>query len=137
MAPRKCEGCGKPDAPYYDYRQKCTCGNEARHGIDKHAADCFRVRHAITPYREQLRRIRRGDQFSNGELQVYPNRPHEFARLVANGFRVMSINGYLYSERLICSECVRIWAEREDNRKAFEKAKRGGTTPSYYSILCQ
>jgi hypothetical protein len=132
---RKCEGCGKPDAPYYDYRQKCTCGNDAAHGLERHQADCFRVRHSIVPYLTQLRRVRRTDQFADGQLLAPPSRPHEFARLVANGFRVRAINGYLYSERILCTDCIRIWNEREENRKHFERAKRGAQQQNYYQVL--
>jgi len=132
---RKCEDCGKEDAPYYDYRQKCTCDSDRNHGIERHKPECFRVRHSITPYLTQLRKVRRGDQFSDGQLLAPPNRPHEYARLIQNGFRIRVVNGYLYSDRTLCMNCVRIWAEREENRKHFERAKRGGSQQNYYQVL--
>lgn len=132
---RKCEGCGKPDAPFYDYKQECTCGNERKPTIDNHAPDCFRVCHSITPYMAQLRRATRRDAFSGAQLLAPAAKEHEYARLIKEGFRIELLNGYIYYVRYICADCVRIWCEREENRQHFEKAKRGTTSQNYYQVL--
>lgn len=133
---RQCECCGKPDEPFYDYRQKCTCDSRDHyHGLDKHQADCFRVRHSITPYLTQLRRVKKTDQFNDSLL--IPARVDEFERLRSNGFRIKAINGSLYADRLLCAPCVQQWVEREEHRQDFERAKRGTRPQTYYEMICQ
>jgi hypothetical protein len=131
---RKCEGCSKKDSPYYDYRQHCSCNNEREHGIDRHAPDCFRVRHSVRKYRTELRLIKKTDQFENGLLVPAPNDEHEY--LKKNGFRIAPFNDKLYAERVLCRACIRVWNERQENKAAFEKAKRR-PQQNYYQMLCE
>lgn len=134
----KCEGCGKPDFPEYDPRNDCSCENHREHAIDAHKPHCRRVRHSIKPYLYPLRRVnRKKDLFEDGQiLKAIPGKAHEFQRYLNNGFRVKAINNYLYAQKFMCPDCIRIWGEREEKRKDYERQKRGNGPASYYTMLC-
>lgn len=87
--------------------------------------------------RLQREGVKRHDRFDEaGNLEAPPNGPHEYQRLLDNGFKVRRIGKHVWSEKLICAECVYVWVQREECRKAHEQAKRGKAEETYYTMLC-